>query len=130
LPVLVIAVAVVAQETYRRQRYKDARIETTLGKCRIWTAERQWQADPLVEIRIENRPSRRDGSPIVDGDIDSFLVTHDVLGKRFFFSLAPNGTADALTAISRTSASGFVSAPKTKPKAKVHSIMSTAPVLC
>jgi hypothetical protein len=99
LPLGAIVVAIIFQESIRRRRFKDSRIELQRDCCTIVSSCGPFEIRPLVEVYIQERGSTRDGYPIAERtDVEVFLVTQKSEGQRLYFPLCFNGTSSRLAA--------------------------------
>ena len=104
LPLAITSIGVWAA-SIRRRRFAGCQVEVTPEGVTIMSPTNQWKLSPVVEVRVENRWKRRDGSFIVDGDSELFLAIEETPGRKLFFPLANSGVLRDLDALAADIAS-------------------------
>lgn len=104
LPIVITSVGVWASSIGRR-KLAGCQLEVKPEGVMIITPVEHLRLPRLVEVRVENRWKRRDGSFIVDGNSELFLVVEETPGRKLFFPLANSGVLGDLDALAADIAS-------------------------
>jgi hypothetical protein len=103
-PIVVTTVGAWA-ESIGRRKFTGCQLEVNPEGVTIITPADRLRLPRLVEIRVENRWKRRDGSFTVDGDSQLFLAVEETPGRKLFFPLANSGVLGDLDALAADIAS-------------------------
>jgi len=99
LPLIVIGVGIRWQSSVRHKRFKECWIELKRGHCAIINVRDRWDVNPLLEVLIQNRWRHRDGSFIVNGESELYLITQNPQGHKLYFPLGQSGVLRDLDAL-------------------------------
>lgn len=80
----------------RRRKLEGCMMEITSEGVLIVDPPNRVELPPLIEVRVQNRWKRRDGSFGSEGDSELFLAVEDAQGHTLFFPLADAGLLQTL----------------------------------
>jgi hypothetical protein len=104
LPILITSFGIWSS-SIGRKKLAGCQVELQREGVMIVTPVERLRLPLLVEVRVENRWKRRDGSFIVDGNSELFLGVKEPPDRKLYFPLANSGVLRDLDALAADIAS-------------------------